>query len=213
MVHRVHVHLVRHGEVENPDAVRYGRLAGFVLSQKGREQVNAAAEWLAKSTPAVASIASSPLERARETADIIAARLGLEPVIIDPRLTEAASRFDGLPRRFAPLQYLRRHLFTTPASAPESPIAVARRMREAVIDYVERARVHDTGAVVLVSHQIPIQYVRHTFEHGGLDLSDLLAWARVQLGMVSKPPCAPASITTLLFEDASLRDVRYSDVP
>ena len=30
------VHLVRHGEVHNPDGILYGRLAGFHLSEAGR---------------------------------------------------------------------------------------------------------------------------------------------------------------------------------
>jgi broad specificity phosphatase PhoE len=211
VAHRVHVHLVRHGEVENPSAVRYGHLAGFSLSANGREQVQRTAMWLATSTPHTAAIATSPLERARETADLIAARLSVEPVVVDARLTEATSRFDGLPRRIAPLRYARRHLETFSGPGPESPVAIARRMRDAVLDHRGRVREANADAIVLVSHQIPIQYVRHSFERGGLDIDDLFAWVRFQIGIASKPPCAPASITTLVFEGQSLLDVRYSE--
>jgi broad specificity phosphatase PhoE len=41
------VHLLRHGEVHNPDGVLYGRLPGFRLSELGERQAVAAAEWLA----------------------------------------------------------------------------------------------------------------------------------------------------------------------
>jgi broad specificity phosphatase PhoE len=47
MVAVVTVHLLRHGEVHNPDGVLYGRLPGFRLSDLGERQAQAAAEWLA----------------------------------------------------------------------------------------------------------------------------------------------------------------------
>lgn len=37
MAARTVVHLVRHGEVENPEALLYGRMPDFHLSQLGRE--------------------------------------------------------------------------------------------------------------------------------------------------------------------------------
>jgi len=45
------VHLVRHGEVYNPDGVLYGRLPGFRLSDKGNRQAQAVAEALAVLKP------------------------------------------------------------------------------------------------------------------------------------------------------------------
>ena len=60
------VHLVRHGEVENPRRVLYGRIPGFHLSADGRVQAKAAADFLAGRDVTV--LRSSPLERALETA-------------------------------------------------------------------------------------------------------------------------------------------------
>ncbi|HLU29778.1 MAG TPA: histidine phosphatase family protein, partial [Glycomyces sp.] len=40
------VHLLRHGEVHNPDGILYGRIPGFGLSDLGREMALAAAESL-----------------------------------------------------------------------------------------------------------------------------------------------------------------------
>ena len=60
------LHLVRHGEVENPRGVIYGRLPGYNLSERGRRQAAAAARRLRDAD--LAAVWASPLERAQETA-------------------------------------------------------------------------------------------------------------------------------------------------
>ena len=87
------VHLVRHGEVHNPDGVLYGRRDGFHLSDLGREMAEKTAASLASRDITV--VRSSPLERARETAAPLADRLGLE-VGIDERVIESTNQFEGL---------------------------------------------------------------------------------------------------------------------
>ena len=155
-----HLHLVRHGEVENPDHVVYADLPGFSLSEAGRAQARAAAEHLAPLRPD--AIVSSPLDRARETAVSIATLLGLE-VAIDDRLTEwsLSSRWRGvrweeLPERFP--GELEAYL-ATPLDlpfAPESVADVSERMA-AVVDGLD-ATPH--RCVALVSHQDPVQALR-----------------------------------------------------
>ncbi|WP_462188450.1 histidine phosphatase family protein, partial [Frankia sp. CcWB2] len=56
------VHLVRHGEVFNPEKILYGRLPGFRLSDKGQQQAKVTAEFLAELD--VAAVVASPLDRA-----------------------------------------------------------------------------------------------------------------------------------------------------
>jgi len=58
------VHLLRHGEVHNPEGILYGRLPGYHLSEDGVLMAQAAAKWFADRD--VAAIFSSPLERALE---------------------------------------------------------------------------------------------------------------------------------------------------
>lgn len=77
--------LVRHGHVENPLGCAYGRLPGFGLSATGRLQAAAAARRL-RSEP-LQRLYVSPLQRARETAEILNAGRGL-PICIDERLIE-----------------------------------------------------------------------------------------------------------------------------
>ena len=65
------VHLMRHGEVHNPDGILYGRLPGYLLSELGREMADTVARFLADHD--VVRVVASPLERAQETAGPIAA--------------------------------------------------------------------------------------------------------------------------------------------
>lgn len=156
---RAVVHLVRHGEVANPDHILYGRLPGFHLSESGRLMAKAAADFLAGRDVTV--LRSSPLERALESAEPIAAEFGL-PVGIDDRLIEAANHFEGLrfgvgdgalrqPRHW---QYLRNPFRP---SWGEPYVEVAARMLAAVRDAAAAARGHEA---VCVSHQLPIWVTR-----------------------------------------------------
>lgn len=79
------VYFVRHGEVENPDQIKYGRLPGFPLTQNGKSQVEVAAEKLVGA--GIEAIYASPLLRTKQSAEIISQKLGL-PIIYDDRLLE-----------------------------------------------------------------------------------------------------------------------------
>lgn len=168
----VHVHLVRHGEVHNPDHLVYADLAGFGLSDLGRAQAREVARYLG-SRPVVA-VWSSPLQRALETAAPIAARAGV-PTSVDERLVEWAllGEWAGLGwDRLAELRpgELEAYLDDPLGSAvgPESLTALARRMSDAVREINTR---HREGDVVVVGHQDPVQAVRLALT--GRDLSTL----------------------------------------
>ena len=88
------IHFVRHGEVENPDGVLYGRLPGFGLSTAGTAMAAlAAADLLASGRP-VERLISSPLQRALESTAPVADALGLVAEI-EPGLIEASSKLEG----------------------------------------------------------------------------------------------------------------------
>ncbi len=78
--------LVRHGETDDNAAERFQGRIDTPLNARGREQSRALAESLAGE--GLQALYSSPLARARETAEIVGARLGLQPVY-DPRFMEA----------------------------------------------------------------------------------------------------------------------------
>ena len=86
------VHLLRHGEVENPTKILYGRLPGSGCPPLGEQMAKAAAQSLAGRD--ITHVVASPLERAQQTAEPIAAQFGL-PIAVDERLIESANFFEG----------------------------------------------------------------------------------------------------------------------
>ena len=77
--------LARHGETDWNRSRRWQGQADAPLNERGRAQAHALAAELADEQ--VAAIYASDLSRARETAEIVAARLG-RPVNVDRRLRE-----------------------------------------------------------------------------------------------------------------------------
>ena len=86
------VHLLRHGEVHNPEGVLYGRLPGYRLSERGTQMAETAAQGLAQHD--IAAVIASPMERAQQTADPIAEVHGLT-VRTEPLAIEADNVFEG----------------------------------------------------------------------------------------------------------------------
>lgn len=162
------VHMVRHGEVHNPDHVVYADLPGFGLSEHGRSQAGAAATRLAGDQVDV--VLSSPLERAVETAEIIAAPHALDPVT-DDRLVEwrmgdawAGLVWEDLPR-LRPGQ-LEAYL-ANPARldfTDESLDQLAKRVVAAMDEWAVRYE-----NVIVVSHQDPVQAACRLAARRGLD--------------------------------------------
>jgi len=166
------VFLVRHGEVENPDRVVYADLPGFGLSERGRQEAAAAAEFLAPLS--VTAIYASPLDRAQETASFISAACDV-PVATRHDLTEwlVARRWKGvtwedLPTAFpGELEAYLDHPTNLPF-AEESIPALGDRVAAAVRDL---AAAHPDERIAIVSHQDPIQAGRLTLR--GLPLEEL----------------------------------------
>jgi broad specificity phosphatase PhoE len=191
------VHLVRHGEVENPHGVLYGRIPGYHLSEAGRMMAKAAADFLADRD--ITALWSSPLERALETAGPIGAELGL-PVEVDKRLIEPWNHFEGM--RFAvgdgalrqPKHW--RHLRNPFRPSWGEPYQeVAARVLAAVAD---AARAADGHEAVCVSHQLPIWVARRAVEHRRL-------WHDPR-----RRECALGSVTSLTFVDGKVTGVSYA---
>lgn len=195
---RTTVHLLRHGEVHNPEKVLYGRLPGYRLSEDGRQMAIAAAQAIVGRD--VTEVVSSPLLRAQETAEPIATVFGL-PVTTDERLIESENVFEGL-RVGVGDGVLRtpsswRHLYNpfTP-SWGEDYVAVARRMLHAAEDVRDRNLGHEA---VCVSHQLPIWTLRRYVEGRAL-------WHRPD-----RRQCGLASLTSLTWEQERLVLVTYSE--
>lgn len=159
------VHVMRHGQVHNPDGILYGRLDGFGLSELGhRMAAEMADHW---TRVPLTHLRCSPLQRARETLAPTAARFpGLE-VVIDERVIEAANRFEGM--HFGPdnkalrnPRMLRYVLNPLRPSWGEPYAQIADRMRAAISDAADAAG--PGGQALIVAHQLPIWIARRDAE-------------------------------------------------
>ncbi|MFQ5554951.1 MAG: histidine phosphatase family protein, partial [Acidimicrobiia bacterium] len=164
------IHLVRHGEVLNPDHVVYAALPGYGLSDQGTSQAAAAANRLAHAP--VTRIVCSPLERARQTAAPIAAGRDV-PVVLDDRMTEWAlaerwsgERWDDLPsQRPGELEAYLEH--PEDLAFTEEPLEMLARRTAAAV--TAHAALTDGGDLVVISHQDPIEAARRRLTGRGFD--------------------------------------------
>lgn len=188
------LHLVRHGKVHNPKDVIYGRLPGFKLSELGQRQARSAAEYLAHRD--VTSIWSSPLERAQETAEIIAEPHGL-PVVTEERLIESGTTLEGVGRNLWAFVSSPRVLWRIRnplgPSWGEKFSEIRGRVVEVVWEAIEK---HPSGELVFVMHQTPVQAAR-------------LALARSNRPPWLGDPCATGSVSTLTLEGDAVVSSSY----
>lgn len=193
---RTVVHLLRHGEVHNPDGILYGRLPGFGLSERGRASARTIADHVTDFD--ITHLACSPLRRAAETASPIAERLGL-PIQTDDRLVEPTNVFegtrfgvgDGALRRPANWVHLRNPVRP---SWGEPYRDIAARMLAAVDDARAAAEGHEA---MCVSHQLPIWTLRR-----------FLAGRRLWHDPRSRQ-CGLASLTSIVFDGTTYKGISY----
>jgi broad specificity phosphatase PhoE len=201
----VTVHLLRHGEVDNPRGVLYGRLPGFRLSADGERMAAVAAKALADRP--IMAVVSSPLERARQTADPVAAGHGL-PVEIDDRLIEPSNNFEGLTVGVGdgvlgrPAYW--RCLWNPFRPSWGEPYAeIADRMLAAVWDArdlaIQRVAPGVPPEIVCVSHQLPVWVARCAVEGRRL-------WHRPD-----RRQCGLASLTSFTFRGDRVVAVTYCE--
>ena len=198
------IHLMRHGEVHNPDGVLYGRLPGYRLSERGRAMADMVADHLAGSSGSarrdVVAVIASPLQRAQETAGPIAAAFGLD-IRTDERIIEAGNHFEG--KTFGVGDGSLRHPEHWPflrnpfrPSWGEPYKEQVDRMIAAVLDARELARGHEA---VLVSHQLPIWTLRLHVE------------GRRYVHDPRKRQCGLASVTSFTYDGDRISGVAYAE--
>jgi broad specificity phosphatase PhoE len=193
------VHLVRHGHVHNPDAVLYGRLPNFHLSDTGRRMADAVAEYLVETGLPISRVIASPLQRAQETAVPIARAFGL-PIDSEPRIIEAGNVYEGerLPSGVKDFLHPRNWWRLRNPWKPswgEPFTEQADRMWGAI---GEAAAATPDGDTVMVSHQLPIWVARLSFER------------RSFLHDPRKRECGLASVTSFRFEGGEPVEMTYA---
>ncbi|AXK45842.1 histidine phosphatase family protein [Brachybacterium saurashtrense] len=192
------VHLVRHGEVRNPERILYGRLPGYRLTERGEQMAALVGDHLAAAD--VALVRSSPLLRAQQTAAPIAAPHGLE-VTADQRLIESGNRFEGQrmghgDARLSDPRNWRWFLDPFRPSWGEPYREQVARVVSAVQDAREQAEGREA---VLVLHQLPIWVTRRSAEGKPL-------WHDPR-----RRQCGLCSVTSLRFVGPHLAGVDYAE--
>ncbi|MGI8427212.1 MAG: histidine phosphatase family protein [Actinomycetota bacterium] len=191
------IHLVRHGEVENPRNIWYGRLEGFVLSERGERQAMALGDYFADRE--IAAIYSSPMQRALQTAEAIGKSKGLAVTEL-PAVIECSTKLEGTPGDYRlfrnPLNL--RHFVNPLKPSWGEPYNQIRSRMIAAIDLVRRA--NQGGEVVVVTHMTPVLVARLWFEGDPRP-----PWR-------AKLPCAQASVTTLEFDGEQRLRSHYEPV-
>ena len=188
---------MRHGEVDNPAGLLYGRLPDYHLSELGREMAERVTEHLRERD--VVQLRSSPLERAQETAAPLAEALDL-PVVIDARVIEAGNYLEGLRLSFdGALRHPRNWLYFRNPFKPswgEAYTEILARMGPAMRDAANAALGHEA---VIVTHQLPIWIARSNAE------------GRRMVHDPRKRTCTLGSVTSFTYIDAHVTSVSYAE--
>jgi len=147
------IYLVRHGETLWNHAMRYQGHADIPLNERGYAQARAVARRLASER--IDAVYSSDLQRARVTAEIIAAEHGL-PVNTERSLREINfGAWEGLTREQISRRFpeLSREWWSNPVGTRlpggETLAEVAERAVKCLLDVARR---HTGGTVVVASH-------------------------------------------------------------
>lgn len=193
------LHFLRHGEHGLLGRVLAGRMPGVGVTERGRAEIASQSERLAKEK--IAAIYASPLQRTRETAEILAARLGL-PVEFRDDLLEldfgewTGATFDAIradPRWQA--WSTQRSLASIPGG--ESMRAVQQRIVAAIVELNER-HLHET--VVLVTH-------------GDVIRAALLYALGMPLDFYNRIEVGQGSISTIRLDPGSIRVTTLGERP
>ena len=195
------IHLVRHGEVHNPEGVLYGRLPHFALSDLGHQMADLAAQELLNAGRSVSAIFCSPLLRTQESAEHIRAAFGgALDLQIEERIIEPYNIFEGKKLSLGRVlirPHLWFHLRNPGRPSWGEPFASVSARMIAAMD--SAAAGSFAGDIVMVSHQMPI-WITH------------LTAAKESLAHdPRKRRCALSSITSFERRDGAWVEVEYRD--
>jgi broad specificity phosphatase PhoE len=157
------IFLARHGESDWNVANRFQGHSDRPLTERGRQQAHVLADLVASQE--IDAVYTSPLSRARETAEIVAARAGLEPVALAELREVDTGSWSGLSRadveaRF-PEGFTRWRSGGSGWEDGESYEEMAERVIGALRTIAED---HPDGRVLVISHGGPIRAIHAAAE-------------------------------------------------
>jgi broad specificity phosphatase PhoE len=192
-------HLVRHGEHILAGRVLAGRTPGVGLSERGRAEIASVAERLAGEN--IDALYSSPLQRTKETAEIVSARLDLPIGYREDVIELDFGEWTGLTfdqvradRRWEPWQ---KHRSISAVPGGESMRQVQDRAINALFDL---RQIHPNGTVAIISH-------------GDVIRAALLFALGMPLDFYSRIEVGLASISTIRIDDSGIRVPTLNERP
>lgn len=148
------IHFVRHGNVDNPHNIRYGRLPGWHLSEQGRRNVEQSSLFFVRRP--IRHIYSSPLERTQQTATLLALPFPHVDITLDDRILEVktGAEYEGKPRT---------EKFVYPTTTRpdfETQDDIIARFR---LFIEEKVLQHNGQEIIAVSHGDPLALTAHYY--------------------------------------------------
>jgi len=192
-------HLVRHGEHGLLGRVLAGRMPGVGLTERGRAEIEAVGDRLAGAD--LAALCASPLDRTRESAEIISRRLDL-PIEFRDDVIEldygewTGATFESI-RADSRWQLWSVHRSIARIPGGETMREVQRRATEALMELHVR---HPDGAVAVVSH-------------GDVIRAALVFALGMPLDFYNRIEVAQGSISTLRIEPNAIRVIAINERP
>lgn len=194
------IHFVRHGIVHNPKNIFYGRLSRFGLSREGLQLTHGLIPFF--SSKPIQAIYTSPLLRARQTANVIHKGLNNIPLSISRYLLEVKSPYDGHPLADLEAKYWDIYTGTRPPS--EQPMDIFNRSQRFIARTIKTHHGHQT---IAVTHADNVVFL--TLWAKGFDVS-YASKSLIEHKQIDIPFPTPASVTTFIWNDGkTLPEVEY----
>lgn len=179
--------LARHGVTDLTGKTLYGRTSEVRLSDEGRRQAENLGRRLVPLKPA--ALYTSPIERCRETAEVVREACGLEPRDLPELMEIDYGRWTG--RSFASLArtklWRRVHRIPSGVRFPGGE-TLADAQRRVVAGLEGIAERHPRGLVVAVSHGDPIAMA-------------IAHYAGIHLDLFQRLQVSPGSVSALALDD------------
>jgi broad specificity phosphatase PhoE len=187
------IYLIRHGEVHNPDRILYGRLPRFRLTENGRHQARMAGRNL---DSGVDALFSSPLLRARQTAQEIQHFVRTPRIRISTLINEVCTIYEG--RAGAEVDARNGDVYTDAPACFEQPRDIVERTRR----FIRRTRrQYPGGRIAAVTHGDVITFM--VLWAMGMEPSARNKTRLQKAGFPASYP-AHASITALTYTDGDM---------
>lgn len=189
--------LIRHALTDSVGKRLSGRSSGLFLNDEGRKQAQYLAERLSK-TP-INAIYSSPLERALETAQLLARSLNLTPILSEDFLEIDFGKWTNctIDELKSDPQFQLFNTFRSATRIPGGEMMPEAQLR--IVAGIEKLRVHYSEKTVAI------------ISHADLIKSAIAYYSGISLDMIQRIEISPASVSIVELYDETARIVLLNE--